>query len=100
MADRFLVQLPTGAGKTRTIVEAIADFYTALDSDAVPPSTLWLAHAEELCEQAIDAFRLVWRVKDLPEFKIVRFYGPFNPPPYEADGAFIVGTFQKTVGLP
>jgi hypothetical protein len=53
-----------------------------------------------LCEQAIDAFRLVWRVKDLPEFKIVRFYGPFNPPPYEADGAFIVGTFQKTVGLP
>jgi superfamily II DNA or RNA helicase len=94
-AGRFLVQLPTGAGKTRTLIEAITDFYTALDSDSVPPSILWLAHAEELCEQAIEAFRLVWRVKDLPEFKIVRFYGPFNPPAYEADGAFVVSTFQK-----
>jgi superfamily II DNA or RNA helicase len=49
--------LPTGAGKTRTAVEGILQ-WKLLSAD--PSGVLWIAQSEELCEQAVQAFREVW----------------------------------------
>ncbi len=55
---RAILTLPTGAGKTRTTVEALVGYLRAQHE----PSgvVLWIAQSEELCEQAVAAFREVW----------------------------------------
>jgi DNA repair protein RadD len=56
-SNRGILTLPTGAGKTRTATEALTDWCQAADgSNAI----LWIAQSEELCEQAVQAFREVW----------------------------------------
>src|SRR5438132_9713360 len=53
---RAIASLPTGAGKTRLMVETIRQFWVETDRSAV----IWLAHTEELCEQAMQCFKEVW----------------------------------------
>jgi DNA repair protein RadD len=49
--NRALVVVPTGAGKTRIAVEALLDWRER--QGAAPKGILWIAHSEELCEQAM-----------------------------------------------
>lgn len=55
--NRGILTLPTGAGKTRTAVEALLQWRR---TTAGPSAILWIAQSEELCEQAVQAFREVW----------------------------------------
>ncbi len=81
---RSLVTLPTGAGKTRVAVQAIRDWLTArYDPDARGTSrsaVLWLAHTEELCEQACACFRQVWEAASerVAPLLLVRFWGTYT----------------------
>lgn len=95
-----LLQLPTGAGKTRTAVEAIVRHLnnSAHKTDA-KESVVWLAHTEELCEQAVESFRRVWQVSAKYETRIVRLWGEFNPSTYEMQGAIVVAGYQKIRSL-
>lgn len=56
-ANRGILTLPTGAGKTRTAVEAILEWRRQATGSR---TVLWIAQSEELCEQAVQAFREVW----------------------------------------
>jgi superfamily II DNA or RNA helicase len=56
-ANRGILTLPTGAGKTRTAVEGILEWKRASPDT---PTVLWNAQSDELCEQAVQAFREVW----------------------------------------
>jgi superfamily II DNA or RNA helicase len=56
-ANRGILTLPTGAGKTRTAVEALVESLVQSDGRL---TILWIAQSEELCEQAVVAFREVW----------------------------------------
>lgn len=55
--NRGILTLPTGAGKTRTAVEALVQRIAESDGKM---TVLWIAQSEELCEQAVVAFREVW----------------------------------------
>ena len=55
--SRAIVTLPTGAGKTRTVVEAIVQF---LNKNGVDTNILWIAQSAEVCEQAVTCFRQIW----------------------------------------
>lgn len=55
---RGLVALPTGAGKTRVAVQALVE---TLRHRAPPARVLWVAQTEELCEQAVQTFKQIWR---------------------------------------
>ncbi|MCZ2849137.1 DEAD/DEAH box helicase [Modestobacter sp. VKM Ac-2978] len=55
---RAMLFLPTGAGKTRVTVEA---FTKAFIEDGFQGPLLWIAQTEELCEQAVQTWSLVWR---------------------------------------
>ena len=54
---RGMVSLPTGSGKARVAVEAIVE---AMRDDGFRGGVLWVADREELCEQAVEAWRQVW----------------------------------------
>ncbi|MHB2015962.1 MAG: DEAD/DEAH box helicase [Candidatus Xenobia bacterium] len=56
--NRAILSLPTGAGKTRTAVEAIVQ--EMITGDWTGATFLWIAQSEELCEQALESFRMVW----------------------------------------
>lgn len=57
-----LLSLPTGAGKTRVIVEAICDHLAeAAEESTAGGAVLWIAHSAELQMQAWECFRDVWQ---------------------------------------
>ncbi len=95
--SRFIVQMPTGSGKTRTSMEFITEYLNRSQPGTV---VLWLAHSEELCEQAVQCFKEVWSHVGTKNLKIFRCWGTGAKLPYLfADSAFIVGGFQKLHSL-
>ena len=54
---RGMISMPTGSGKTRVAVQAIVE---AMCRDGFEGGVLWVADRDELCEQAVEAWRQVW----------------------------------------
>jgi len=54
--SRFMVQMPTGSGKTRTAMEVVSHHFKNKQSKNV----VWLAHSIDLVEQAAASFEEVW----------------------------------------
>jgi superfamily II DNA or RNA helicase len=74
--NKVLLQLPTGSGKTRIMMEAITEY---ISQESSCYSILWLAHSEELLEQAISSFKNVWSSKGDFSATLHRFYGQYSP---------------------
>lgn len=69
---RVLLHMPTGAGKTRTAVTTIVDLLRNLDDGEV---VVWLAHSEELCDQAFEEFVKAWSFLGSRPLRMHRHYG-------------------------
>ena len=69
---RVLLHMPTGSGKTRTAMHVISE----LMNDREPLLVVWLAHSEELCEQAIEEFKGAWRSLGNRQVTAHRWWGP------------------------
>lgn len=75
-AQRGLLYLPTGAGKTRVTTQALAELLR--DGELGSP-VLWIAQSSELCEQAIVSWSEVWRsVGDQRPLEICRFWANYD----------------------
>ena len=72
---RAVVSLPTGGGKTRVAVETAVRLVLAPEDRR--RSVLWIAQTDELCEQAVQAFRQVWVNfgAQRTDLRIVRLWG-------------------------
>lgn len=57
-AQKAMVELPTGAGKTRVATETVLRLFV---DEVLTGTILWIAQSEELCEQAVQTFETVWR---------------------------------------
>ncbi|MFG1862512.1 DEAD/DEAH box helicase [Microbispora bryophytorum] len=55
---KAMVELPTGAGKTRVAAETVLRLFIKGD---VRGPVLWIAQSLELCEQAVQTWSTVWR---------------------------------------
>lgn len=60
-----ICSLPTGGGKTRVAIEAIVELLCREihEHPQSKPWVMWVAHTRELCDQAVEAFRIVWEVR-------------------------------------
>jgi DNA repair protein RadD len=66
-----LLSLPTGAGKTLTAAEILFR-----DHESLPgTSTIWLAHTEELCEQAVQSLIGLWEQRGSQPLLVLRAWG-------------------------
>ncbi len=77
---KAVISLPTGGGKTRVTVEMAVEFTLKPETDR--RGVLWIAQTDELCEQAVQAFRQVWpnRGAERTGLRIIRMWGG-NPTP-------------------
>jgi len=69
---RALIHMPTGSGKTRLAMALIARVLTGSEGPAV---VVWLAHSEELCDQAAEEFAKCWSSVGDRQVSVGRFYG-------------------------
>lgn len=84
-----LLSLPTGAGKTRVVVEAICDHLAETAGDVGVGAVLWIAHSAELQAQAWECFREVWQVppqktkgpsiRRVQPLRLIRLWGGRDP---------------------
>jgi len=90
-----LVALPTGAGKTRVAVEGL--IRAATDDDVWP--VLWIAQSDELCEQAAETWRSVWRVFGQDDrLTISRLWSKNELQPVDGDHV-VVASIQKLASI-
>jgi DNA repair protein RadD len=98
--SRFLVQMPTGSGKTRTVEQSLIEFVNKTEYSIDKPKVIiWLAHTEELCEQAIETFVYLWPHFSDNQFNVYRIFGEHTLQKFENEDGFYVGTLQKFYSL-
>lgn len=110
--SRAMVSLPTGAGKTRVAVETLATWLLERWDHELQQAdrgvAVWLAHTEELCEQAIACFQDVWRgSKEVPPTTLARLWGGYTKKDEETEelenalvgAAVLVSTPNRLVRL-
>lgn len=92
---RFIVQMPTGSGKTKTCLEALINYNSLNPIFECNRSIIWIAHTEELCEQAIASLKTIWKNTQIDALRLIRFWGGYEPTEEELYGSFIFSTYQK-----
>lgn len=92
---RVLLHMPTGSGKTRTAMNLIADHLRNHE----PTVVIWLAHTEELCEQAASEFENAWRNLGNREINLIRYWGTAKVDVDSVQDSFIIAGLAKTYNL-
>lgn len=90
---RFIIRMPTGAGKTRTALEIVAHFLNAGLEVGERRQVVWLADREELCIQAIDTMSEIWPHIGKSDLTVYRAWGGARIDQFN-NFSFIVITYQ------
>lgn len=86
---RCIIQMPTGAGKTRTALQVVFDFLNQ------GQSVLWLANTEELIEQCVQSFDELWPGQCRQASWVINHVGQAYEPTGEKPVAFHLATIQS-----
>ena len=91
---KVLLHMPTGSGKTMSAMRIVI---THLLKD---PSSLviWLAHNEELCEQAMEEFQQIWKNAGDRKINTYRFFGKSRLDPLSVENGFMSAGLLKMLG--
>ncbi len=91
--QRGMISMPTGSGKTRVAVQAVVE---AIREDGFNGGILWVADRDELCEQAVEAWRQVWASEgaQAARLRISRMWAGQPQPLPTGDMHVIVATIQ------
>jgi superfamily II DNA or RNA helicase len=96
-AQKAMVELPTGAGKTRVASETVLRLFV---DEVLSGSILWIAQSEELCEQAVQTFQTVWRyLSDERPLTIGRLWGSNTVQEPDTELSVIVATDAQLAQL-
>lgn len=90
---RVLLHMPTGSGKTRTAMNVVCQHLNAGESRLV----VWLAHSEELCEQAVEEFQRAWTSLGNRPLRVHRWWGAHELDVDQATDGLVVAGLAKAV---
>lgn len=85
---RAVLHMPTGAGKTRTMMNFIAEHLRHRE----PTVVFWLASSEELCEQAAGEFEQAWRTLGNRTITLQRAWGGRELEPKALNDGLVVAS--------
>lgn len=91
--NRLLLHMPTGAGKTRTTIEGLVDFWRAQGDNK--GFMIWLTDSEELCTQAEETFAQLWKVRGDRPINLIRMWGNHKIDVLNEKGGLIIAGLQK-----
>lgn len=91
---RALLHMPTGSGKTRSAMRVVLLRFLQNPTSLV----IWLAHNEELCEQAMLEFQRLWKKAGDRKISTYRFFGPSKTDLSRIDGGFVSASLLKMLG--
>ena len=94
---RALIHIPTGSGKTKTAMHILKDLWHTEPREN--SYFLWLAHSQELLEQAIASFQEVWGLLGRDEVACIRLWGNYPLPEALSINAFVFASVQKLIAL-
>lgn len=92
---KVLLHMPTGSGKTRTAMNVICTHLR----DNEPTTIIWLAHTEELCEQAAQEFEKAWGYLGNRTINVFRYWGNSSIEIDKIKDGFIVSGLAKMYNL-
>lgn len=67
---KILVHMPTGTGKTKTTMHIISQYINFVTRNN--GIVVWIAHSDELLQQAYDTFKNVWSHLALSDIKVYK----------------------------
>ena len=94
-SSRGMVQMPTGSGKTRTTMSALISWIRGNYEPSENHTIIWMAHTEELCEQAIETFERSWLTYGEGTFRYYRYFGGRKIDRTDLNGGIVFCTLQK-----
>jgi|TARA_B110000908_G_C10248765_1_gene450530 superfamily II DNA or RNA helicase len=95
---RLILHMPTGAGKTRTAMNIISEFLRSAGEEE--QVVIWLAHSEELCEQAAEEFEKAWSSLGNRSVGLVRHFGRYTNESINISGpTFVVVSLQGAFSM-
>ena len=68
---KALIHMPTGSGKTRTVLTSLIE-YNLKTKFFHNNFLIWIAHSDELCDQAKDAFTELWNSYGTTDIPLIR----------------------------
>ncbi|WP_412463328.1 DEAD/DEAH box helicase [Halobacteriovorax sp. RT-2-6] len=92
-AARCLVHMPTGAGKTKTSMHILQELWSF--NYAKRGDILWIAHSEELLNQALATFVNTWDVLGAFSVDVEKLWGAATIPEKKENPRIIFASIQK-----
>lgn len=90
--SRFMVQMPTGSGKTYMALEVATDWIRRQRRDVF---AVWIVESTELAEQAFLTFQKLWRAKGDRPLNLYRYFSGFSPDFPPQVGGLVFAGFDK-----
>lgn len=91
---KMIIHMPTGSGKTKTVLTAILEYHlqnSFLDNNYVT----WLAHSDELCAQAFETFESIWKDYGVNTTQVMHLKDQDINDIEKTKGGLIISTYQK-----
>jgi superfamily II DNA or RNA helicase len=92
---KVLIHMPTGAGKTRTAINLISENL----KNNLNYLVVWLAHTEELCQQAHDEFTKAWEIIGNRKLNSYKLFKNFRYELDEINSGFVVFSIDYAYSL-
>lgn len=90
---KVFLHMPTGAGKTRTSMNVVAQLLR--NHKAKKNLIIWLAYSEELCDQAADEFEKAWNFLGNRSVNIYRYYKSYDVDLKTVENGILIASLGK-----
>jgi len=91
---KALIHMPTGSGKTRTVLTSLIE-YNLKTKFFHNNFLIWIAHSDELCDQAKDAFAELWNSYGTTDIPLIRLKNQNLEQIKSHDNGVIITTYAK-----